>query len=90
MYMIEITEDEYENIKECIHKGMKYIDKAVECMEKTADKKHSNYEERYNEDDDYSDDYNNYHSYKDYHDHDDELDLIAEQIFQEIDNLFNN
>lgn len=26
---------------------------AVECMEKTADKKHSNYEERYNEDDDY-------------------------------------
>lgn len=49
-----------------------------------------NDEDDYNEDDDYSDDYNNYHSYKDYHDHDDELDLIAEQIFQEIDNLFNN
>ena len=48
-----------------------------------------NDEDDYNEDDDYSDDYNNYHSYKDYHDHDDELDLIAEQIFQEIDNLFN-
>ena len=47
-----------------------------------------NDEDDYNEDDDYSDDYNNYHSYKDYHDHDDELDLIAEQIFQEIDNLF--
>ena len=53
MYMIEITEDENENIKECIHKGMKYIGKAVECMEKTEAKKHSNYEERYNEDDDY-------------------------------------
>ena len=53
MYVVEFTEDEYENISECIHKGVKYITKAMECMEKIHAKKHSNYEERYNEDDDY-------------------------------------
>lgn len=55
MYVVEFTEDEYENISECIHKGVKYITKAMECMEKIHNRKHSKDTERYidDEDDDY-------------------------------------
>ncbi len=57
MYMIEITEDKFENIIEHLGKGLKYMSKAMECLDDIKDRsktKTMNY--------DIEDDYDDYDS----------------------------
>lgn len=53
MYVVEITEDKIDNLIDHMSKGLKYFNKAIECLEDL--KEHSSMNERY-EDDDYEDD----------------------------------
>lgn len=50
MYMVEIKDDKFESLHECMSKGVRYLSKAMECI---GELKSS----RDDEDDDYDDDY---------------------------------
>lgn len=55
MYVVEITEDKLDNIVEHMAKGIKYFNKAIECLDEVRQDSHER--SRYREDDydDYED-----------------------------------
>lgn len=50
MFMVEITEDKFEGLVENIGKGLKYLNKSMECLAEMKSKMMSN--ERYEDDED--------------------------------------
>lgn len=70
MYVIEIVEDDFKSLTEHISKGLKYLGKAMECLDKIE--KHSQANEReddYDDEDDYRENerYGNRGKYSDNH-----------------------
>lgn len=54
MYMIEITEDKVDNVIEHISKGLKCMNKALDCMESLKEHNHKEFDDEEDEEDDYS------------------------------------
>lgn len=60
MYIIEITEDKVDNVIEHMSKGLKYFNKAIECLEEaktrsSMNKRSSNYDRMDEDFEDYED-----------------------------------
>ena len=58
MYVVEITEDKLDNIVDHMAKGIKYFNKAIECLDEVRqDQRHTaryggEYDDRYDDEDD--------------------------------------
>lgn len=52
MYVVEITEDKLDNIVDHMAKGIKYFNKAIECLDEVRQESHheAKYGGRYNDD----------------------------------------